>query len=704
MPHPAPHDTEHLTRYAFGDLVGGERTALERHFEGCAPCRDFVSFVREFNTGLREAGPPSEEVDEPCPDSPILIALEAEELDEVTAQHVRAHMVFCELCQEEFDTIARARPKGIDAFLRVARGLVEALRVKGGAVWEVNPVSAVTRGGEEVYAAPFRVTETLADPDTGVESTVVVHVESIPDGDDPEAGSVRVVVESDPVVRVWKAHLFDSDEASLASIPLGEPQVEIDTGLPYGFYAVEIRKDEECLGRFTFTIEPFSLPEAVEAALGYLDTAHYGRALAILESAAERYPESKEVWDLRCLARGLAAADPEGFEREREEVGQVRGDEDFAEETRQILEKVKVRFGEDAAYVLTAATLDPSALPEDAASRLKEEKPSLMLLRAIEILSRRLKPSDDRVATLLGDLASRPEEVPGLLTTVQQGIEDIRREVRRNVDEKFEAATRLLERLEKDIRTRNVSLPDYELDFRERLGEACWQWMGLDAQKIVVSAEGLHWYFGSQPALAAPDFSPAILQLCRGFELLLNEKIRELCTVIWNTVRPRRELLDLMNAQHPSFEPDKAFKLRETISLGQFSTILRVGRVVEEAKPGTFGKPGALLTASPGLTDVECLVPLAYVGTVFRNGVVHPIPGSPRNFKTAEEMQLLRKLIFGLDERRVPGRDVLSYAENALWFSRDERKEARRKLSAAWREYPGLVKMLWRVLQALPQA
>jgi hypothetical protein len=186
--------------------------------------------------------------------------------------------------------------------------------------------------------------------------------------------------------------------------------------------------------------------------------------------------------------------------------------------------------------------------------------------------------------------------------------------------------------------------------------------------------------------------------------LLLNERIRESCAAIWSTVRPRRELLNLMKAQHPKFEPDKAFSLRESISLGQFSTILRIGRVVEEAKQGTFGELGAFLTASPGLTDVEFLVPLAYVGTVFRNGKVHPRAGSREVFTTIEEMQLLRKLIFGLDESRVPGRDVLSYAERALWSSRDEGKEARRKLAAAWRTYPGLVKLLWEILEAPPHA
>ena len=97
-----PHDPERLTRFAFGDLAPGERTELERHLETCTPCQEFVSFVREFNAGLRDAKPTSPYADEPCPDASLIVALGEESLDEMTAQHVRAHMIFCESCREAY--------------------------------------------------------------------------------------------------------------------------------------------------------------------------------------------------------------------------------------------------------------------------------------------------------------------------------------------------------------------------------------------------------------------------------------------------------------------------------------------------------------------------------------------------------------------------------------------------------------------------
>ena len=648
------HAPEQLTRYAFGDLSGKEQEKLERHLRTCTPCQEYLSFVQEFNAGLREAKPQRPLPGEPCPDPSLLIALDADELDDETAHHVRAHMLFCEGCRKEYTALERMRPKVVDVFLRAAGGLIEALCPPAVGEWQLLPATVAVTKGRHVLSAPFRVAETLTDPDSrSNKSKVALRVE---EGIEPDR--VRVVVESDPVPRQWKwkVYLFGAEEEELASMPVGEPQVEVAAGVPHGFYALEIRKNDDCLGRFAFTVEPFSLPEAVETVREYMAAAHYVRALVILEDAAERYPESREISDLQCLARELAASDADGFERDQRESGQVRGIGDFSKETWRVLNQAKARFGEGPAYVIGATRLDPSVFSDQVASRLKEEKPSVPVLQALELLSERVKTSDERVAQLLGHFTSRLDDFSALMKSVRETIDGIRGEADKEADEKFSAAAQLLERTEADIERKGLSLPDYRPLFRKKLGDACWEWTGPDAQKIFTSAEGLYWYLGSQLAVEAPDFSPALLQLCRGFELLLNERIRESCAAIWSTVRPRRELLDLMKAQHPNFEPDRTFSLRESISLGQFSTILRVGRVVEEAKQGTFGELGPFLTASPGLTDVEFLVPLAYVGTVFRNGKVHPRAGSREIFTTIEEMQLLRKLIFGLDESRVPGR------------------------------------------------
>jgi len=111
MARPEPHEPEKLTRYACGNLSLEEQGKLEKHIRGCAPCRDYVSFVREFNAGVREAKPPKPTADEPCPDTALLVDLEAGELDERTASHVRAHLLFCGDCREIFYALRRSTRK-----------------------------------------------------------------------------------------------------------------------------------------------------------------------------------------------------------------------------------------------------------------------------------------------------------------------------------------------------------------------------------------------------------------------------------------------------------------------------------------------------------------------------------------------------------------------------------------------------------------
>jgi hypothetical protein len=101
------HEAQNLIRYTEGALPAEERTATEAHLETCASCRDFVSFVRDFNANLRDVKRQTQVAGEPCPDSSLIIALEANELDERTAAQVRAHMLFCDGCLEEFFLLRR---------------------------------------------------------------------------------------------------------------------------------------------------------------------------------------------------------------------------------------------------------------------------------------------------------------------------------------------------------------------------------------------------------------------------------------------------------------------------------------------------------------------------------------------------------------------------------------------------------------------
>ena len=117
-PSSAVHEAENLIRYIENDLSPDERSATERHLLVCEPCRDFLSFVREFNDSLRSAKPESPGPDEPHPDPSLIVALAAEELDETIAQEVRAHLLFCEDCSDEFTLIELVAREGVETSWR----------------------------------------------------------------------------------------------------------------------------------------------------------------------------------------------------------------------------------------------------------------------------------------------------------------------------------------------------------------------------------------------------------------------------------------------------------------------------------------------------------------------------------------------------------------------------------------------------------
>jgi len=101
------YGTNELLRYVFGELSRDDRPPLEQHVAGCADCRGFISFVRTFNHGLRKAVAARRLADEPCPETFLIAALEANALDEPTANRVRSHVLFCKSCLDDFLSIRR---------------------------------------------------------------------------------------------------------------------------------------------------------------------------------------------------------------------------------------------------------------------------------------------------------------------------------------------------------------------------------------------------------------------------------------------------------------------------------------------------------------------------------------------------------------------------------------------------------------------
>src|SRR5690348_6303744 len=100
-----------VTRYAFEELPEKDRPLIEGHLSKCPPCNKRVLFAKKLVARAKEELTPKDIPDEPCPDTSVILALEDDELDGETAQHVRAHLLFCKPCREEYLLLCRMRPE-----------------------------------------------------------------------------------------------------------------------------------------------------------------------------------------------------------------------------------------------------------------------------------------------------------------------------------------------------------------------------------------------------------------------------------------------------------------------------------------------------------------------------------------------------------------------------------------------------------------
>src|SRR6266852_6561944 len=101
------HPREDFLRFVDGDLGEDEKRNIEKHLASCSECRIYLSSVKTFNEGLGELTEEEFTSEEPCPDSWTLVSYEAGKVDEETARHLRAHLLFCDECQEEFYALRR---------------------------------------------------------------------------------------------------------------------------------------------------------------------------------------------------------------------------------------------------------------------------------------------------------------------------------------------------------------------------------------------------------------------------------------------------------------------------------------------------------------------------------------------------------------------------------------------------------------------
>lgn len=173
---PTLHNSDKLLRYALGQLSPLENAPIAEHLSGCRACRDFASFVTQFNGSLRHnrlqlLGP-----SEACPDTSLIVALEEGDLDEPTSAHVRAHLLFCESCIREFYCLRRfSRRNSWDMVEKLRESLIDLGTTYGvgtfrGLVQIITETPALAHRGADHATGTFKVLEvTIAENQYSVE-------------------------------------------------------------------------------------------------------------------------------------------------------------------------------------------------------------------------------------------------------------------------------------------------------------------------------------------------------------------------------------------------------------------------------------------------------------------------------------------------------------------------------------------------------
>ncbi|MCU1308488.1 MAG: hypothetical protein JWN45_3183 [Acidobacteriaceae bacterium] len=103
-------------------------------------------------------------------------------------------------------------------------------------------------------------------------------------------------------------------------------------------------------------------------------------------------------------------------------------------------------------------------------------------------------------------------------------------------------------------------------------------------------------------------------------------------------------------------DPEQTLEERTSYTIPQVAMTLRIGKAVGQKYPESLGQDAASLLTSSGLVDPDSISVLSHIGLIFRNGKVHPYPGSKRMFTAPAEVLVLRKLLLGLDEEHVDRR------------------------------------------------
>jgi hypothetical protein len=174
----------------------------------------------------------------------------------------------------------------------------------------------------------------------------------------------------------------------------------------------------------------------------------------------------------------------------------------------------------------------------------------------------------------------RKSQLTTLNGKLSKGLDAVRSDAQATDDEKFALAEQLLRRYTDEIAQCRIASPDYRPFFRDEVGEACWNWIGVDVQRVFNTAEDLYRYQEAKPTgapLDRADFTPPVLEICRGFEDLLNNKLGTSCKSIQDAVNGNSDCADAALKEVTEDTLEKVIKSERSMSMWKIATILRLG-------------------------------------------------------------------------------------------------------------------------------
>ena len=252
-----PHESTFRAHVEGKASVLEEREA-EKHMQECADCRELADFAHDLSAGIKELGDEMTGIEEAHPSSPTIVAYEEGTLDPKSALHLRAHMLFCDVCAESYYMLKRMRAQGLvevvvgivqDAVGKATKSLLKLIEISGPA--ELVPIPLiVSRGEAEEGQSNVQIAQHITD--SGDEADLYYSIE--PEGNEPTP-MFLLRIEIEPPKHEWRAQFLDADGKELASVPLSLKSQVICSHFPEGSFAAKVEKGNELLAECRIRIQ-----------------------------------------------------------------------------------------------------------------------------------------------------------------------------------------------------------------------------------------------------------------------------------------------------------------------------------------------------------------------------------------------------------------------------------------------------------------